>query len=79
MDDEWVVAWLQQAYYFRRAVTKKLQSKTICNNLKLNLSLKIITIHQEILKNTDINDNDFIEIWEELMIPTIRYTGNHEK
>lgn len=32
------------------------------------------TIYQEILKNADMNDKDFIEIWEELMGAAIRYT-----
>lgn len=32
------------------------------------------TIYQEILKNADMNDNDFIGIWEDLMGAAIRYT-----
>ena len=32
------------------------------------------TIYQEILKNADMNDKDFIEIWEELMGAAISYT-----
>ncbi|WP_241161880.1 MULTISPECIES: hypothetical protein [unclassified Enterococcus] len=35
---------------------------------------EMTTIHQEILKNADVNNNDFIEIWEELMRAAIRHT-----
>lgn len=35
---------------------------------------EMTTIYQEILKNADMNDNDFIGIWEELMGAAIRYT-----
>ncbi|MDT2698485.1 hypothetical protein P7E43_15800 [Enterococcus gallinarum] len=35
---------------------------------------EMTTIYQEILKNADMNDKDFIEIWEELMGAAIRYT-----
>ncbi|HFL7091041.1 TPA: hypothetical protein ACMUT0_002197 [Enterococcus faecium] len=41
---------------------------------------EMTTIYQEILKNADMNDKDFIEIWEELMGAAIRYTvilGHH--
>lgn len=35
---------------------------------------EMTTIYQEILKNADMNDNDFIGIWEDLMGAAIRYT-----
>lgn len=35
---------------------------------------EMTTIYQEILKNADMNDNDFTGIWEELMGAAIRYT-----
>ncbi len=35
---------------------------------------EMTTIYQEILNNADMNDNDFIGIWEELMGAAIRYT-----
>lgn len=39
------------------------------------LSFTEMTINeQEALKNADMNDNDFIGIWEELMGAAIRYT-----
>lgn len=35
---------------------------------------EMTTIYQEILKNADMNDNDFIGIWEDMMGAAIRYT-----
>lgn len=35
---------------------------------------EMTTIHQEILKNADVNNNDFIEIWEALLRAAVRYT-----